>query len=181
MSATDLMPLPGSMTVLAARDHYLAENGFSAATYDAAGSMVNVFGIDFYRPLTDDARRAIRRHDLHHVATGFGTDLPGESEISAWEVGRGLKGLGLYVRFIVCSAMFLGLLIAPRRVWRAFRAGRAAGGGTLFAVDDYEGLLALRVDDLRARLGLPAGGLATEPRRLHVHAPVTNGLAHAKR
>src|SRR3954464_4697912 len=95
-------PLPGNLTVLEARDQYLRENGFSAELYDAKGSKVNVLGFEVYRPLTADASRGIRRHDLHHVATGYGTDFVGEAEVSAWELGRGLTGLGLYVRLIVC-------------------------------------------------------------------------------
>lgn len=162
-------PLAGSMSVLAARDAYLAENGFLAATYDAAGSNVTLFGIDFYRPLNDDARRAIRRHDLHHVLTGYGTDLTGEAEVSAWELGRGMQGVGLYVRMIVASTALLGGLLAPRRVWRAYRA--AGQGGSCFAVDDYEGLLKLTVAELRVRVGVPAEGHTTVPRKLHVKAP----------
>jgi hypothetical protein len=161
-------PLPGHLSVLAARDVYLAENGFSAATYDAKGSTVTVLGIDLYRPLSDDARRAIRRHDLHHVLTGYGTDYIGEAEISAWELGCGLTGLGLYVRLIVVSALLLFGWLAPRRVARAYRAAR---GRCLFAIDDYEELLKLDVTALRARVGIPPDGLASVPRRLHARAP----------
>lgn len=169
---------PAEMNAREARDLYLAENGFSVETYEAAGSKVDVFGFQVYRPLTPDAKWAIRRHDLHHVATCFGTDLVGEAEISAWEVGRGLQGLGLYVRMIVSSAMFLGLFIAPRRTWRAWRAGK--GGGCLFAVDDYDGLLRLSVGELRAQLGIPVEGLAEAPRKLHAKAPGRrSGLAPA--
>jgi hypothetical protein len=85
------------------------------------------------------------------------------------------------VRFIISSALVVFGWLAPRRVWRAFRLGYHQREGCLFAVEDYEGLLSLRLDALRERLGLPAEGLATEPRRLHAHAPVTNGLRHAKR
>src|SRR5687768_5387065 len=40
-------PLSGDLTALAARDQYLAENGFTTASYDAKGSKVTVFGVDF--------------------------------------------------------------------------------------------------------------------------------------
>jgi ubiquinone biosynthesis protein Coq4 len=33
-------------------------------------------------------------HDLHHVATGFGTDMIGEGEVSVWETRRRLRPLG---------------------------------------------------------------------------------------
>ena len=49
-------------------------------------------------------QRAVRWHDLHHVATRFGTDNVGEGEISAWELRRGLRGLGPYVGAIVLAA-----------------------------------------------------------------------------
>lgn len=163
-------PLPGSMTVQQARDAYLAENGFSVATYEATSSPVTVLGVTFERPLTEGARWAIRFHDLHHAITGYGTDLAGEAEVSAWEIRRGLSGVSLYVRVIIFSALLLGLVVAPLRTLRALFRGR--GHGSLFRPDrSYGDLLALRLDRLRTELSLPSEGLAQGRRAVHRLAP----------
>jgi len=162
-------PLPASLTVRQGRDAYLAENGFTMQAYDAAWTKASLFGVRFSVPNTRRHRWAIMMHDLHHVATGFGTDLTGEAEISAWELRRGLRRLGLYTGGIVTSLAALGLLVAPRRTIAAFRAEGI--GPSLFALDDPSELLDLTVGELRQRLGLPQPGLATTPRQLHPDAP----------
>lgn len=162
-------PLPASWSVRRGRDAYLAENGFTLAAYDAAWTAASLFGIPIAVPNTRRHRWAIMMHDLHHVATGYGTDHVGEGEISAWELRRGLGRLGLYVGGIVVSGALLGLLCAPRRTVAAFRAGGSRP--SLFAQDDVESLLELTIGELRHKLGLPEPGLATAPRRLHALAP----------
>lgn len=165
-------PLPMSLTVRQARDAYLSENGFTLQAYQDAWTKASLFGVRFSVPNTRRHRWAIMMHDLHHVATGYGTDLPGEAEISAWELRRGVRRLGWYVGGIVTSLAALGLVIAPRRTLAAFRAGTM--GPSLFALDDASALLDLTVGELRQKLGLPEAGVATLPRRLHPDAPRAN-------
>src|SRR5262245_9878283 len=112
----------GNLSVRAGRDAYLAENGFTLEAYDAKWTPASLLGVTFAVPNTPRHRVAIMWHDLHHVATGYGTDPAGEGEISAWEIRRGLRGLDLYVSTIVISAALLGLAVAPRRTWRAWQA-----------------------------------------------------------
>ena len=164
-------PLPDSLSVREGRDHYLRENGFTVEAYDEAWTPATLLGIDFSVPNTRKHRWGIMLHDLHHVATGFGTDPVGEGEISGWEARSGLGPLGPYVGTIVAGGVALGLLLAPARTMRAFRAG----GRSLFAGTPdqrYEDLLDMRVGELRALLGIPPGGLADRPRRLHARAPL---------
>src|SRR4051794_5759973 len=87
-------PLHASMRVRDALDHYLAENGFTAASYSSARSEGSLFGLKFSLPNPPSHQRALRLHDLHHVATGFGTDHAGEAEISVWQARRGLHAGG---------------------------------------------------------------------------------------
>ena len=87
-----LHPWPASWSVRRARDAYLAENGFSVAGYSAKWTDASLFGVRFRIPNTPRHAWGIRRHDLHHVVTGFGTDLVGEGEISVWEVRAGIRG-----------------------------------------------------------------------------------------
>ena len=160
-------PYPPHWTVRAGRDAYLAENRFTVAAYDEPTTEANFFGLRVRVPNTPRHRRALRVHDLHHVVTGYGTDLIGEGEISAWELRRGLRPCGAYVASIVTAGAAFGFLIAPRRIIRAFQ--RAAGKRSLFHLkeEDYEGLLDLSIGALRVELGVPAEGLANRPRRLH--------------
>jgi len=163
-------PLPGSWSVRQGRDAYLAENGFSTQAYDARWTAASIAGVRFRVPNTARHRSAIMLHDLHHVATGYGTDLVGEVEVSAWECRGGLRALGAYTGAIVGGLALLGLLRAPRRTLRAWRASRRA---SLFRLSGhaYDELLALRIAALRRLLAVPEAGLAREPRRLHAHAP----------
>jgi hypothetical protein len=158
------------MRVREARDLYLAENGFSAAAYDSPMSEGSVFGRRFSVPNPPAHQRAIRLHDLHHVATGFGTDHAGEAEISVWQARRGLLAGGLYVASIVLGNVLLGLITAPLRTLAAARFSNA-GGSLLDLPRDYEALLALSVAELRQLLDIPAYGLNLRPRGLHAHAP----------
>jgi hypothetical protein len=156
-----------SLTVRQALGAYLAENGFTFEAYDSKWTDASFLGIRFAVPNTAAHRRGIMLHDLHHVATGFGTDLTGEGEISAWEL-RGLRGLDAYVTSIVLLATIAGVLRSPLRAWAAFRSP----GRTLF--DDainYEQVLEMTVGELRDHLGLPVKGIASGPRALHTYAP----------
>lgn len=166
----DPLPFPADWTVRRARDAYLAENGFTVAAYEDAWTDASFLGVRFRVPNTQRHRWAIMLHDLHHVATGYGTDLAGEGEVSAWELRRGLGALGLYVASIVATGAAMGFLISPRRALAAFRAS-----GTARSLFDpsvaYDALLDMTVGELRALLAVPEGGLARAPRGLHAYAP----------
>ncbi len=170
---TQRTPFPAEWTVRRARDEYLAENGFTLAAYDARWTDASFFGIPFKVPNTRRHRWGIMLHDLHHVATGFGTDLVGEGEISAWETRPGLKRLGPYVGGIVLLGMTTGAALAPRRTGAAWKEATRSLFNLLPVEDDaaYEAMLELTVGELRARLGVPREGLARIPRRLHDFAP----------
>jgi hypothetical protein len=168
------MSYPVWWTVRRARDAYLAENGFTVDAYDARWTDGSFLGVKLSVPNTRKHRWAIMRHDLHHVATGYGTDLVGEAEISAWEL-RGARQLGLSVSSIVLGGMLLGLFRAPLRTLDAFRAGKDVR--LLYRGPDsdaaYEALLNLTVGQLRALLGVPEDGVARHPAKLHDLAPST--------
>jgi hypothetical protein len=167
---------PATMRVADARDAYLHENGFTFEEYAAPRTKAFLFGFTFSVPNTKDHQRGIMLHDLHHVATGFGTNVTGEGEVSAFEARGGLKGIGLYVQSLVLLGFATGLLVAPLRTLRAFR--RSWRCRSLF--DDpasYDELTRGTVGELRARIGLPRDGIADRTRGLHSKAPRSGGVA----
>ena len=159
------------LSMKAARDAYLAENGFSVEAYDNRWTPATFFGLfDFAVPNTPKHRWAIMRHDLHHALTGYGTDQVGEGEISVWEARRGLRGAGVYVGSIIVTGALFGCLLSPKRMWRAWRT--AGQGPSLLGIDDdYERLLECDLATLRSRLGVSPGGVCGSGRGLHARAP----------
>lgn len=166
-----LQPSSLAWSVQEGRDAYLAENGFTVESYDAKWTPASFLGISFSVPNTENHRRAIMWHDLHHVATGIGTDPEGEGEIAMWELRRGLRGLDLYVTMLVVFGAVVGFLVAPRRMLRAWQAS-GTGYHHLFARDltEYEGVLNMNIGQLREALGVPELGIAKE-RGYHSTAP----------
>ena len=140
----------GNLTVRAARDQYFRDNGFSEAGYTAPWVKLKMGPIPLGFPNSKARRRAVPLHDLHHLATGYATTWIGEAEIAAWELaagcGRYWAAWGLDL-----GAALVGLFIAPRRTWRAFRRGRRCR--SLYRASSNDGLLDMTVAELRARLG----------------------------
>jgi len=144
-----------------ARDRYLAENGLTTELYTERWVRLP-FGR--WRPKLYNPRQrrwAIARHDLHHVATGYGTDPVGEMEISGWEIGAGLGTL--WIAWAICWPVFLvGLLKSRERTLAARRLGTRCR--SLFVrADAYEEWLRWSVGELRRELGLPAHGAVATP------------------
>ncbi len=153
-------PLPPEWPVERALHAYFDENGFTFESYDAARTPANFLGFYFTVPNTPHHRWAIRLHDLHHVATGYGTDPVGEGELAAWECRRGLRPLGLYTGMIVSSAVAVGLLIAPLRTLQAWSRSGRSGAASLFHRNDldFDRARQMNLGDLRRELGVvPAG------------------------
>lgn len=163
------------MLVRDALAHYFAINGFSAEAYTAPTVEIPIGPLTIPLPNSAGRKRVVRFHDLHHLATGYGTDLVGEAEIGAWELRAGCVGLAAYVYNGMAVAM--GLLIAPLRTAQAFRDAR--GAITIYRLGlDYESALALDLLELRRRLGVKTDGLATRHApRLHSAAPRATATA----
>ena len=86
--------LPADWLTLRGRDAYLAENGFTVAAYDEPWTEASFLGIDFVIPNTPRHAALIRLHNLHHVATGYGTDLAGEGKYRRGSFAAGSVGSG---------------------------------------------------------------------------------------
>ncbi len=163
---------PPELTLAEARDRYLQENGFTTETYTERWARVPLwFGLHIWVPSPKARQRALRMHDLHHVLTGYGTDLAGEAEISAWEFRRGLGGLGVYVGSIVVMGLVQGMVLRTRRTRAAYDASSTAR--SLFDLHyTYEPLLTRTLGDVRQELGIPREGVVAT-RALHADAPTS--------
>ncbi len=156
-------------TVRAARDRYLADNGFDTAGYSAEHFEVEIAGRMLRLPNPETRQRAIPLHDLHHALTGYGTDLAGEAEIGAWELVGGCNTL--FLVWINLAAVLTGMVVAPLRTVRA--GWRARGQRTLYRdARNYDELLALGLAALRREQGVPAAGQADQPPGHHSKAPI---------
>ena len=109
--------------------------------------------IPFYFPNWPSRVAAARLHDLHHVAAEYETDWPGEAEIAAWEIASGCARY--HAAWMLNLAGFgAGLVVAPRRLFRAFLRGRCAETNLYKIGFDESRLNEITVGMLRERLGL---------------------------
>ncbi|MFO0547859.1 MAG: hypothetical protein U0271_05700 [Polyangiaceae bacterium] len=161
-----------TMTMKQARDRYFAVNGFGAdGGYSDAWADFKLGPIPFPFPNTPARIRALSYHDLHHVLTDYDTDLRGEFEISAWEIGAGCKD------FVAAWALNLGglaggTMLCPRRTFRAFVRGRRTT--SLYGKDVNE-LLGQSVGEVRAASHIHR---SSDPREAREHATAADVVAY---
>ena len=139
-------------TMREARAVYFAENGFPPdGGYSKRWVSFEVGPFPIAFPNTAGRRRAVPYHDLHHVATGYATDLTGEAEIGAWELATGCRHYpAAWVLNLL--ALYGGLFVSPRRVFRAFVRGRHTQN--LYGAEIDDAVLDGTVDRVRERLHL---------------------------
>lgn len=149
-------------TLRAARARYFEVNQFGPnGGYDEPRVKIKFGPISVSIPNTKGRVRAVRFHDLHHILTGYDTDLRGEAEIAAWEIASGCADH--YAAWVLnFGAMGIGTVLIPQRTWRAFFRGRK--NKNLYRETFDESLLEQTVAEMRARLGLDQLEMgATEP------------------
>ena len=139
-------------TLRQARQLYFEANGFPLdGGYEAKWVDFELGPIPMPFPNSDARRRAVKVHDLHHVLTGYRTDIFGEAEISAWELAAGCGNM-VAAYGLNLGGMALGMFISPRRTWRAWVRGCQSGMLYRTPVDDT--LLERKLGDVRSELGL---------------------------
>ena len=145
-----------AVTLKDARARYFEVNRFGeSGGYDDAWVDFHLGPIAAPFPNTAGRRRAVRYHDLHHVLTGYRTDIRGEAEISAWELGSGCFDMKA-AWFLNLGGFWLGALIAPRLTWRAYTRGLRSRNLYALAFDDA--LLGRTVGEVRREVGLDDAG-----------------------
>ena len=79
--------------------------------------------ISLYFPNFEARRKAIFKHDVHHMVTGYTSTFKGETEIGAWEIGSGCRHY--WAAFVLdIAAITPGTVINPGGVYKAFVRGR---------------------------------------------------------
>lgn len=143
-----------TQTLRNALGDYFRDNGFGPdGGYSANWVDFSLGPIPFPFPNSPARKRAVPYHDLHHLVTGYRTDLRGEFEISAWEIGAGCKD---YVAAwqLNLGGMAGGLALCPLRCFRAFVRGRRSH--TFYGQPYDDALLSLTIGEARRQLGLGA-------------------------
>jgi len=142
------------MRVREARARYWEASNLTESGYEDRWVKLEAGPIPIWFPNSKARIRAVKLHDLHHVATGYDTSWTGEAEMSAWELAAGC-GRHYPAWLLNLVSVGIGAVIAPRRTWRAWRRGRRCK--SLYGARDLdEALLDLSVDELRSRLLLTA-------------------------
>jgi hypothetical protein len=140
------------LTLREARARYFELNGIPRdGGYSRRWVKVTRNRLPLYIPNSAPRKKAVPYHDLHHVLTEYDTSNVGEAEISAWEVAAGTWPHG-FAFFLGLAGLSTGLLISPRRTFRAFVRGRHSR--TLYSEPCTDELLSARVGEARERLGI---------------------------
>lgn len=119
------------------------------ADAEARWVRIQIGPIPFAYPNTKGRKRVVQAHDLHHLLTGYATDLVGEAELGAWELGTGIRDRSA-VRYEI---RVLGFMLPrfPRRLRTAFVRGRHCRN-LLGRLDDA--MLSRTVAEIHSDLGL---------------------------
>ncbi len=115
----------------------------------------------FYFPNFDGRRKAVMKHDIHHLLTGYKTTMKEEAEISAWEIASGCRRYPAAF-FINTSGMMIGIPINFWNTLKAFARGRRTKN--LYADEvTTEQALDMKVEELKKKFLLDKFGKETKP------------------
>lgn len=166
------------MSVLAARTRYFVENQFGddGGYNDRWVILAKLGPVKLGFPNTPGRLRAVRRHDLHHLVTGYDTDFLGEAEIAAWELASDCRNFRA-AWVLNHLALPIGMLRAPTRMTRAY--ARGCNSKNLYAEPFTDALLHEQLGALRERLGVDAaaGASMTAKQRARFRRAVALGFA----
>jgi len=153
-----------NLSLLAARDLFFENANLGPdGGYAARWVRVETKPVPFYFPNWPARVKAARLHDLHHIAAEYETDWTGEAEIAAWEIASGCGDY--YAAWLLNFGGFgAGLVVGPRRLFRAFIRGRRAKTNLYHNGFDESRLNQITVGALRDQLGLRVQSFAARPR-----------------
>lgn len=116
--------IPSDLLAAFYRDNHLPADGGQSSSFVKIQLAPK---LAVYFPNFDSRRRAVLRHDVHHMVTGYSaSSLAGESEISAWEIASGCRNYPAAF-FINIAGVLSGFPFNLRRQLHAFARGRHTG------------------------------------------------------
>jgi hypothetical protein len=102
------------------KQYNLNDDGGQSSAYVKVEFTEKIF---VYFPNFDARRKAVFKHDVHHIATGYTSTFKGETEIGAWEIASGCRHY--WVAWVLdMQAVMIGMLFNPVGVYKAFVKGR---------------------------------------------------------
>lgn len=105
-----------------------------------------------YIPNWDNRRKAVLRHDIHHLLTGYKSIMTGEFQIAAWEIGSGC--MNYWAAYILNSGgLLLGIPLYFTPTFRAFILGCRTSNLYQIEMDDNE-LKNMKISDLKIKINL---------------------------
>jgi len=108
------------------------KGGYYSPFYNA-----DFWGVILVLPNFKGRKRALMRHDIHHIITGYEVDLYGEFEIGAWEVASGCSNyFGVFLLNLI--AIPPGMVFIPRRTINAYFSGRRSKNLYKNALSDHD-------------------------------------------
>ncbi|MFI5141454.1 MAG: hypothetical protein ACHQII_03765 [Bacteroidia bacterium] len=140
------------------KDHNLDDDGGQSKPYVKIDITPK---FHFYFPNFDARKKAVIKHDIHHLLTEYDTTVAGESEISAWEVASGCKSYWAAFLIDVSGAM-LGILFNFFGILKAFARGRRTKN-LYYDKFTTEEALDMKIGGLRAAFGLDKHTKDTKP------------------
>lgn len=115
----------------------------------------------FFIPNFNARRKAVLKHDMHHLLTGYETTVKGESEISMWEIASGCKKY--FAAFLIdTSGAMLGIFTNYWGLLKAFARGRRTRN-LYHDVFSNNAALDMKVSELRKHLLLDIYSINTKP------------------
>ena len=113
--------------------------GMEGGKYEANVRVEMTKKIVFYIPNFSARKKAVLKHDIHHLVTGYPSTYTGETEIGAWEIASGCRGY--WVAWVLnMSGMMTGLVFNLWKVIQAFARGRRTKNLYCHLISDNEAL-----------------------------------------
>jgi hypothetical protein len=113
-------PTPRELLPAFYKQYDLSDDGGQSSFYVKIEFTKKLF---IYFPNFDARRKAVFKHDVHHIVTGYTSTFNGETEISAWEIASGCRHY--WAAFLLdLHGMSIGALYYLPGIYKAFVKGR---------------------------------------------------------
>lgn len=142
------------MKIKEALEVFLGAEHLGNEAYEDAINYVQFGPLKIPFPNPKARRDIVYLHDVNHILSGYDTSWTGEGEVSAWELASGFPKHCWIGYLYAPQALLVGLIVAPRKCFKAWRRARRGEKNSCFARMSREQLMQTTVADLRAQLGI---------------------------